>query len=143
MPPEPSLFEGDLSCANPEDDDCRLRSLPQGCQVERPFSKDEWEAFIKCAQKVWASGEFTHNEFEAKRRPDVGDAVIRSAIWKRASLVAYQDEGKERVTLYDPERTGIIVVAALKDGILTSYHVGNFESSLRSKTDVRWLWKPQ
>ena len=118
------------------------RSLPQGCQVEDEFDEEEWTAFVECARQVWESGKFRHRALDAKlsERDDVSEAHIRNAIWRGAFLVAYQDDGMERVTLYDRDRgKGFVVVCTLKDGIITAYRATNFERSLQTKTNIRWL----
>ncbi len=114
--------------------------------METAFSDEDWVEFLACARSKWDSGEFIHNEFEAKRQEKhrtAHDRNIRQAMALRAYLVAYRDEGKERVTLWDPDGTGYIVVATLQDGIMTAYPTGSFENSLRSKTDIRWLHRPK
>lgn len=56
--------------------------------------------------------------------------------------MAYRDNGMERVTLYDPDRgKGFVVVCTLMDGIITAYRATNFELSLQTKTNIRWLRK--
>lgn len=124
-----------------DENTCTHRCLPQGCQVEQEFDEEEWPAFIKCARRVWKSGDFRHRELEEKLSDhNVREADVRNAIWKGAYLVAYRDKGMERVTLYDRDRgKGLVVVCTLKDGIITAYRATNFEQSLRTKTNIRWL----
>lgn len=118
------------------------RCLPQGCQVERKFTEDQWAEFVACAARTWESGKFRHDTFEKKRKvkhPEATDERVREAIHDNVTLVAYRDDGMERVAIYDPYGTNLLIVTTMRHGIITAYDVDDFERSMKSKTDKRWL----
>lgn len=121
------------------------RQISRCQQVEDRFTESEWRAFIRCARIVMERGCFLHNEFEAKRpkHPDVSERDIVNAVRVGSYLVAYQHGGMERVALWDPDRRNVVVIATLKDGVITAFAAPNFKASLSRATDVRWLWWPK
>ncbi|MFW5867787.1 MAG: hypothetical protein ACOCX2_08230 [Armatimonadota bacterium] len=113
-------------------------------QVEAEFTKEEWQEFIDRARELFERGEFIHNEFYAKleEHPEISDADVLNAISARCCLIAYRNEGMERVALWDPRGKNIVVIASLDDGIITAYSARNFDRSLSTRENVRRLWWP-
>jgi hypothetical protein len=123
-------------------DQSDLRALPQGCQVERQYSEDDWARFLSCARRCFDSGVGLHNEFYAKiAEHEVTDAEVRRTIRRSARLVAYDHDGRGRVAMWD-ERVGVFVVATEAEGlILNAFQVEDIRSYLGrgSMDNIRWL----
>jgi hypothetical protein len=116
------------------------RRLPQGCQVEQPYTEDEWRTFLACARKGFDSGEGIHREFYAKigerRIPDLDVLhVIRMA----AKLVAYEHNGKGRIAMW-VEGEDLLVIATEREGlILNAFRPDDLDEYVVGLTSLRWL----
>jgi hypothetical protein len=116
------------------------RRLPQGCQVERSYSEEEWRTFLACARKGFESGEGLHREFYAKiGEHGVTEAQLLQTMRRGAKLVAYEHRGMGRVALWD-EELSVLVIGTEREGlILNAFEPDDLDEYVERLVDVRWL----
>jgi hypothetical protein len=121
-------------------EETRELRLPQGCQIEQEFTEQEWQSFLECARGGFASGELLHKDYHAYEHA-VGDADVLHAIYRGACLVAYENDGVERIAIWG---RGLLVIATVREGlVITAYHKDDLSTMLRSRANVRWLRRLQ
>jgi hypothetical protein len=125
--------------AAPIDD--ATRRLPQGCQVDRAYTDEEWRAFLACARKGFETGEGIHREFYAKiEAHSVRESEILATLRARgAKLVAYEHLGMGRIAMW-VEQLGILVIGTEKEGlILSAFEPPDIDRYVEGMAKVRWL----
>ena len=123
-----------------------VSSLPQGCQIARPFMDAEWASFRECAEAGWRSGQNVSNEYYAKQdRHRVPDRQIERTLRSpsaRAMVYRYEGGGS-RVAVWS-KITEVPVIARANDGLVyNAYPVAGdqFERyvSRPQFATLRWL----
>ena len=94
--------------------------LPQGCQIERPFTDGEWAVFRDCAASGWRSGENVSNEYYAKQdRHRVPDRQVERTLRSpSARVMVYRYEGGGSRIAGWSAITEVLVIARADDGLV-------------------------
>jgi hypothetical protein len=123
--------------------DPRVRCLPQGCQIDTPYSQEEWQCFLECAIEGFDSGEGLSPDFPTKiARHNLSDERVREALLPSAMLVAYEHDGSGKVALWsrDKKRGGMFVIARVSDGLIfNAFPLDNIKAYVGSLRNARWL----
>jgi hypothetical protein len=78
----------------------------------------EWRAFVDCAREGFLTGERLDKEFYAKiAAHQHTDAEIDRTLRKRAWLLTYRKDGKDKLAIWDPG-TELMVIARLPEGTI-------------------------
>jgi len=120
----------------------RRRSLPQGCQIESPFSDEEWAEFRACARRGWATGGGLDNEFYLKiAEHGVTDSVVQKVTSRAQVIVAYEHRGEGRVGIWDSNQEVLVIVRESNGKAFNAFHVRDIHRYMRrgNMTNIRWL----
>lgn len=112
------------------------------CPLQREFTEEEWQAFLKCARHGFASCGRIHKEFTAKIEDHfLSENEIERALQERSMLVSYENHGLPRIGLWDPVQ-GIFIVGTVPAGLfLTAFRVKDFGGYITRRESVLWLRK--